>query len=512
MVALFFVAQACVGDEVESRGPSVPDGGSPSSDAMASTSELDLIVVPPTEILRGGSVELTFHLAWRGAPSDIQVRFTGLPPEFSATTALAVPSGTFDGTIRLSTTDEAPFGESPVQLEAVSGERRVSALVSTNVFVRGAPGSLDTSFGVAGKAQLPPEAARASKVTPTSDGGFVVAGYGYGTFASSIVAARYNRNGLLDSASHGVVKLSPPFEFSRGHLFDVTVAGSDTVLTLNYEAYWVRAFLDSTGVTSLDPAVRPSIAGGGFPFSAMPQGNGVINNGGPPNSCRLVRNLPDGAQDMVWGDVAGATALAAVPTDWTCISSVLAASPNQLLAEARLAHASLGTKRSLTLLSRLNGKLVKQFDLTPAPKAAAAGLDGSFFIATPGISRTLLHVDPLGNLTEVKVPLEFDSEQDVSVFVTSDGNPAYLIADPSSRVTRIQLLERNGGARQPLLLLATLESDLIADAGPAPLIRETSSAFEVDHRRVVVFHYRNPTEEIPAAETNPHWVIRRYWL
>lgn len=507
---LLLLTWSCVGDSVgpgASPSEARSDGGPESSEGGNPLVELKLGELG--DVVRGAGFEIDVALSWRGEQVPLKLQVVGLPPGFQGGAAIAVPVETYSAKIRISTDASVAYGPNSFQVEAISDDGRVRALIPGAVFIRGEAGSIDTSFGSEGRIEIPSEPARATKIIENSDGGFLIASYGLGSIGTSIVVSKYSTEGWLDSAfaSAGTVRWEAPFNLGRGTIFDIEASEVGAVLTANYAGYWIRTEFARAGDITFAPSSKPAAAGGGFPFSALVEGDGVVNNGGPPDACRVVRNRADGEQDLAWGEANGQTSLAVVPSGMTCISSILAATSSLILGEARLESG-----RYLTLIQRSSGKLVVQEAIPETAIAAASSPDGGFYVATAGAARSFYYVSSTGSFTKYTIAVQLNSLDDVGVLVLGEGNPALVISDRNTRKASLLLLDTHGLARRPILELESLNIGGGADAGAAPLVREGSKAFEAPNGRVVVFHYRYPPDGDSVPASNPYWVVARYWL
>ncbi len=175
----------------------VADGGA-TPDATSTGPTLTLTLdAPETEIVAGGTATLTSHVT-RGPSSNgpIAVTLIGLPSGVTAA-PVTIADGQTDGTVTLSAAQGATQGLAKISAAAALGA--VTASAATALFVRGAPGTLDTSFGASG-VMFNPQAAvmelRAAAVQ--SDGKIVVGGELFGSPSSTAHVLRIDEAGKVD--------------------------------------------------------------------------------------------------------------------------------------------------------------------------------------------------------------------------------------------------------------------------------------------------------------------------
>ena len=176
----------------------VAEGGTaPDVDANPTTATLTLTLdATETEIVAGGTATLTSHVT-RGPSSNgpITLTLVGLPSGVTAA-PVTIADGQTQGMVTLSAADGATQGLTKISAAAALGG--VSASAATSVFVRGAPGTLDTSFAASGvmfNSQAVMVELRAAAVQ--ADGKILVGGALYGTPTTAHVT-RIDESGKLD--------------------------------------------------------------------------------------------------------------------------------------------------------------------------------------------------------------------------------------------------------------------------------------------------------------------------
>jgi hypothetical protein len=156
--------EACVSDNpfdsasTNRPGVDLVDGGADS------TTPAGLLVVTPESTnrtwTRGRPATLDFTLQRSGGlAEDVTVTIRGLP-EGSTVIPAKLSSAQTSGSIRVTTSADSPQGDlAGAVLEATSVPSGITATSRLDIFLRGAPGELDTTFGTDGVLSLPSPAA-----------------------------------------------------------------------------------------------------------------------------------------------------------------------------------------------------------------------------------------------------------------------------------------------------------------------------------------------------------------
>jgi uncharacterized delta-60 repeat protein len=122
-----------------------------SSDVVVTTGDFAISIQPAqaTVVQGGAATPIAIHVVRFGSfTGEVDVGVTGLPTGVVAATA-TLPSGVADGTLQLVASLQATQGKAPtatVHGSSIVGEHDVPL----DVFVRGCPGCIDTTFGTKG--------------------------------------------------------------------------------------------------------------------------------------------------------------------------------------------------------------------------------------------------------------------------------------------------------------------------------------------------------------------------
>lgn len=177
------------------EGGAAPDVG---ADATAPTLTLTLTLdATETEIVAGATATLTSHVT-RGPSSNgpITLTLVGLPSGVTAA-PVTIADGQTDGTVTLSAAQGATQGLAKISAAAALGA--VTASAATSLFVRGAPGTLDTSFAASGVMFNPqPGVVELRAVAVQSDGKILVGGELYAAPSTNALVTRIDEAGKLD--------------------------------------------------------------------------------------------------------------------------------------------------------------------------------------------------------------------------------------------------------------------------------------------------------------------------
>ncbi len=153
-----------------------------------------------TELVAGGTATLTAH-ATRGPSSNgpITITLVGLPSGVTAAPA-TIADGQTQGTVTLSAVAGATQGLAAISAAGALGS--ITASAAASLFVRGAPGTLDTSFAASGVMFNPQSAVMELHAAAVqADGKILVGGelYHTGTPSSTAHVVRIDESGKLDS-------------------------------------------------------------------------------------------------------------------------------------------------------------------------------------------------------------------------------------------------------------------------------------------------------------------------
>lgn len=192
---LGFAAIACTGDD-----PTACSG--PACDADAGKAGGFELVAPADATILSGTVgSLDITVTRSGYEGAIDVAVEGLPSNVSAG-ALTIAAGATTGKLVLTALPTAAHGKRPIKIVATdpAGTMRIDR--ASSLLVRGASGTIDNSFGNAGRAEIVGGAGGfALEALVVQDDGKVVAS---GTSEKNFVVARLDVDGKVD-ASFGTV-------------------------------------------------------------------------------------------------------------------------------------------------------------------------------------------------------------------------------------------------------------------------------------------------------------------
>lgn len=147
---------------------------------------LAVTVTDPVRIQQGGSVKVRVKVERGAVPGDVTVRAESLPEGVSSK-ELVLPEGKSEGDVEINATasvQQGPVATATMIARARDGRANGAKL---DLFVRGAPGSRDTTFGVAGTLDLGTVPYSGSAISDKH------------MFVMTNVLQRYDRTGALDT-------------------------------------------------------------------------------------------------------------------------------------------------------------------------------------------------------------------------------------------------------------------------------------------------------------------------
>ena len=178
---------ACVGDNPEGSGspngsavdagngssgttPVAPDGGRTATLALTAS---------PTTLVRGASGTIAVALQWSGAPMPVSLSLE-VPLALTAGSAQTTEATQNAASLELSAHADAPFSTVPVAVVArtLGADGALLARITVDVDIRGAVGTLDTSYGVAGVVDFNPADGRLADIALSDTGELFAAGDG----------------------------------------------------------------------------------------------------------------------------------------------------------------------------------------------------------------------------------------------------------------------------------------------------------------------------------------------
>lgn len=202
-VAVFVLGTvaACVGDNPEggeTNGTVVDagasSGGSPPVESDGATTSALALSAAPVTVVRGADGVIAVSLQWTGTPTGASLSLE-VPLALTAGAAQTVDSAQTAVTLQLSAKADAAFSTVPVNVVARSlgSDGAVLARTVVQVEIRGALGTLDTSFGVAGVVDFTPADGRLADIALSDTGELFAIG-------EEGRLRRYDANGVFDAA------------------------------------------------------------------------------------------------------------------------------------------------------------------------------------------------------------------------------------------------------------------------------------------------------------------------
>jgi uncharacterized delta-60 repeat protein len=209
----------------------------------------------PAYVRQGQPIDITISVARYIIPgNDIKIDITGVPNGVSVDPlTLTIPSGSSTGHLTITVDPSIPQGELNVELQGLAAGATIPANTNIQLFVRGKPGTLDTSFGTDGIVDLGEDGADATGVATLPDGKIFLGGY----IGSTVAVVRLTDRGIPDQ-TYGV---------------DGRVRKS--VGTLSSTNPTTNIVVDSSGAVVLGANVPPNP--GGIALRVNP--SGVIDTG-----------------------------------------------------------------------------------------------------------------------------------------------------------------------------------------------------------------------------------------
>lgn len=197
----FFAAfAACTGDDLtgNANGGGSVDGGSEDGGVLAeggsSTSAVTLTVGAPPSLVQGKSIGLDLTLARAGSIETLTLTATELGEGVSTAPVTVLPDAA-KAVLTLTATPAAAHGTRDVRITAQNPAGEVRADVRVSVLVRGASGTLDTTFAEGGKAPIVPDLTFVTDLRLANGGKAYVTGRKQGDF----FAARILFDGKTDT-------------------------------------------------------------------------------------------------------------------------------------------------------------------------------------------------------------------------------------------------------------------------------------------------------------------------
>jgi uncharacterized delta-60 repeat protein len=331
MRAIILVLIGCVGCDTsaldrfhpatDGSGGSGGDGGSP--DFQISTGSAFVLV-------RQGGIKTAIVSITRsgGFSQPVPISVNGLPAGVTVD-PLTLPDGTSMGTLTFHAAAAAAQG-GPTALNINGNAGGISRMASLGVVIAGAPGTLDLSFGNAGKVLIPQTAGAsgATGVVLQPDRKIVTSGAFFGCAGLQIALFRFNPDGSLDStfgaggrASFGVEMGSAAASVALQPDGKLVVVGKAQPLPQSASSNMVAVRFTSDG--SVDTSFGNSGAvtadfgnNTGLAHAvALQRDNRIVLMGEGANAFAIARYLSDGTADASFNGGRVTTSFGATTTD-----------------------------------------------------------------------------------------------------------------------------------------------------------------------------------------------------
>lgn len=483
-------------------GPSLP------SPAPTLKPQLD-VRVAPVVLIRDQSVRVPVQVYRRDTLSTLQLVLQGAPAGVQTGAPIALPPEASTTELTVAASKDAGFGDFTMQL-LVTGPDLPQSIVPIPIQVRGAPGSLDTSFGAGGSAVRVPNG-MIGDVMVDAEGRYVIAG-GYNAPADAMLMARLTPTGQMDPSfgTAGLLRWSAPFGYNAH--YEMRPGYYRRALREHRDGYSLTAYLESDqkGLVVHSETPQAGTAPVIVPAS-MPETNLGNVAGGPRvirdvrsaendggffhfrTGCRVERRFVGNQLDINWGNGGGVELWAA--GGCTIVDAV--DTPESLY----VLMATSGVYR-LTALDRDDGT-----NRYPSSPEVASG---PVHLSRP---------NPEGRVLAVygTTPSE----------ITRDGRPRVLkgtrfdaALEPRSATSSFPFYFADGSigilvfGASPVLHRLTPEGEQLGPAAGVALQDPQFGQFKAvveafpDARGGLVLVYPEGTAE-PLFE---HWTIRRFWL
>ncbi len=251
--------------------------GARCTDPAALDRSFDLASPAPVALVQGSLVEVDVTITRSGFNGPVQATASGLPPGVAAG-PLVIPTGATSGKLSLSALPNVAQGPATITITASDVDGKVRRERALPLLVRGPSGSLDTTFGTAGRASAKTVSGIAVRGLVTQpDGRILIAG----TSERDVVVLRLGIDGALDATYGMQGKVTADLRVGGVSSYDIAegialapngnavIAGWTTNPTSNYAV----ARFSSGGV--LDPTFDKA----GYvvtPFAPQPTWNGDV--------------------------------------------------------------------------------------------------------------------------------------------------------------------------------------------------------------------------------------------
>lgn len=276
---------ACTGDDpVLCSGPDCAPAAPPPS-----SSGFELSGAAPVALVQGSAVDVEITITRAGFDGPVNATATGLPPGVAAS-PLVIAAGASSGKLSLSALPNVPQGTTFITIAASDPESKIRREGKASLLVRGPEGSLDTTFGTAGKVstRIGVDGIAVRGLAVQKDGLILVAGQS----ERDVVVARLARDGTLDGTYGAQGKVTADLKVGGTSSVDVAegialapnggavIAGWTTNPTSNYavarfsSAGGLDTTFDNTGYVVTPFAPQPTWNGDVLALAVVVQSDG----------------------------------------------------------------------------------------------------------------------------------------------------------------------------------------------------------------------------------------------
>jgi hypothetical protein len=164
-------------------------------------------------VRQGQTQNITINITRHITPgNDITIKAISGVPDHVTVESLIIPSGSSTGHLVVTVDKSVPQGPLSVELQGLAAGATVTANTNLQLFVRGAPGTLDTTFANGGVYEdTLNDYTSVAKVVPQSNGTILISAWN--DIKNREVVIRLNADGVADATlSESDIKISPtPF-------------------------------------------------------------------------------------------------------------------------------------------------------------------------------------------------------------------------------------------------------------------------------------------------------------
>jgi hypothetical protein len=137
--------------------PTLPDGApNPEYDGgTIGVSDFDITVIADGTLVQGKPFEVAVKVNRKGYNGAITVKADSLPTAVGSADVVDIAPGSSETVLKLSGDPTGAQGPGKVKLSAKSADGKIAKTTEFNLYVKGAPGTLDKTFGTNGYAVIP---------------------------------------------------------------------------------------------------------------------------------------------------------------------------------------------------------------------------------------------------------------------------------------------------------------------------------------------------------------------